>query len=74
MCACMLRWCPKTSVYTNTMTRLLNTHTHTLRIDPTWWHHKNIPLVTWTVNNARVQTHFKDVLHIPFMTDNVTIE
>ena len=45
-----------------------------LRIDPRWWHHLKIPLVTWTVNDAKIQAHFRDVLQIPFMTDRVTVE
>ncbi|KAL5463252.1 hypothetical protein EMCRGX_G032132 [Ephydatia muelleri] len=30
------------------------------RINPKWWHNLKIPLVTWTVNEAKVQVHFRE--------------
>ena len=40
-------------------------------MDPEVWSERDIQLVAWTVNSAREKVYFRDVLGIPFMSDNV---
>lgn len=41
-----------------------------IRIDWRKWKSHGIYLITWTVNSKEEKKYFKEVVDIPFMTDN----
>lgn len=41
-----------------------------VRIDWRKWKSHGIYLITWTVNSKEEKQYFKEVVEIPFMTDN----
>ncbi len=43
------------------------------RVHPHTWEKRGVNLVGWTVDSIQEKNHFKYLLKIPFMSDNVAV-